>query len=379
MLGNDRFGGNERNRSTSLQWSLNLPTKIWLVGFTDRQVSSLNQTVYSNMGMSLNRKAYFMSSQFSMQANTYIDRNTYYSKNSRLQLGTRLSKRYALNMESQLSHNGATNLESISLNAQYYSKKLYLNSSLTRIQSTDDMMLQIGVRFQSKQAALSQQLSSFQGGYNYWSSISTAWNVADNGKWLGSSSSGTTSGLEFRAFHDENGNGVKDKNEITLNGLVVQSNGSRSTNNKEMEHSSLILDMIPHHQYWLTFDTELIQHPEFMVLKPRILVQAPSDGIRTMYVPVRKSYELNGVWDSTYFLLKATDVQAVLIDEKNGSTYKIDLFSDQTWLVNRIPEGRYTLKAVKKDGQSLRNALFQEFEVNSKTSASPLKLYFENA
>jgi hypothetical protein len=367
-------------RTSSVQWSLNLPTKIWVHSFAERRKSQYGESLYSSLSLNQSRNRLMLGSQFSLQANRFTNTTFSHSLNTRQYLSTRFYKKYSVGFESNISHNRITKIESLALNAQYYSKSFQVNTSMVRIPNTNNALIQLGIRFQSKHILSNQQLSVGQSDLNYWSSYATAWNITEDGKWLGTSGSGThTSGLEFRAFLDENWNGLKDKHEPLVHGLMPLSRGSKVTNTRGTNGSLLFLEMIPQHQYWIAFESELYHHSEYTLVKPTILVQAPSDGIRTMYLPVRKSEELYGIWSSDSPLLNSVDVKAELHDEINGTKYKIQLFSDQTWLVNSIPEGRYTLIAERMDGKRLRIRERSEIVIPLHTSSNMLSLFFETS
>ncbi len=113
-----------------------------------------------------------------------------------------------------------------------------------------------------------------------------------------------------------------------------------------------------------------------MVYHSNMLVQAPSSGIQTIYVPCVPGEELAGKWSSEDISISSSDLMAVLKDERSGNTYKIEFFSDQTWIVHRIPQGKYTVVAHNRNGDLLKISS-KHMDIPIKGTERELTLHFE--
>ena len=134
--------------------------------------------------------------------------------------------------------------------------------------------------------------------------------------------------------------------------------------------------MIPKNKYRITFKPELLDHQDLMVYHSNMLVQAPSSGIQTIYVPCVPGEELAGKWSSEDISISSSDLMAVLKDERSGNTYKIEFFSDQTWIVHRIPQGKYTVVAHNRNGDLLKISS-KHMDIPIKGTERELTLHFE--
>jgi len=377
-LNNQRFT-NEYKRFSQLQWSLNLSKDVSIQGMADRRAFAFSKEYNSTISASRNWRYFLTRSQFSLRTIHFGQNINSKTMNSRFYMGRRINRNYVFSLESQLSHQLKTSIESITLRTQYYGSRLSLQSSIVRLPALNNTLVQFGIRNLGRYVVSNHNVHYSSNEIQHWSMYSSKWGVLSNDTWVNTSTSSMDwVGINFVAFHDENRNGIQDKNESTLTGLRGSSAGTRPVEKNLNSKSMLLTDMIPKNNYWIVFEEELQDHHELTVINPKILIQAPSSGIGTMFVPCVLTEELTGNWFSNDYVISANEINVVLHDEGTGNKYQIELFNDQTWIANRIPRGQYTLVAEKKNGEKLKiNPI--RLDVPNNGSERDLKLEFDRA
>ena len=346
---------NHYKRLSQFQWSTHLGKNFSIQGASDRRESAYTKE-YNSMFSAAHHWRYFITrSQFSYRSIRFDKNIKSKSITNRLYIGKKINHNFVLSLESQLSRQINTRIESIALSAQYYGSKVSVQSSITRLPGLNNTMIQFGLRNLGRHIISTNTVNYSSNDIQHWSMHSTKWGFLQHKNWINmSTSSMDLVGINFVAFYDENANGKKDKNESALIGLRATSTGTRLIEKGYESSSVLLMDMIPKNNYWINFEQDLSNYEDLIVEKPRILVQAPSSGIRTLYVPCVPAKEVVGSWSSNDFSISAHDIQAMLVDVRSGNKYRTEWFNDQTWIAYRIPEGTYTLEAQKVNGEKLK-------------------------
>jgi hypothetical protein len=237
----------------------------------------------------------------------------------------------------------------------YNAPKLQIGTSLTMNTITRQQSFGISARLYTDWLTGTSQ-HEFNNHQHYGSqTLSTSWMKSQSSDWHPSTQSGQrSSGLVFIPFHDANGNGLKDRNEPELTGLMGSIKEGRIVHPRKSPEKLMFSELQPHRNYVVHLSADLRDEPDYMVQSTHISVDTPGSGFRVIYVPVVESFEVSGIWEfgdksaiqpgQTYLMLTKTD---------GGHSVKGTLFSDGTWLVDKITPGAYDVTIVNGNKNDL--------------------------
>lgn len=265
-------------------------------------------------------------------------------------LGYRLKNRLMISSDVYAALSNHVQIESFRLASHYNTNHMQLGGSISM--STPFQSVSIGVyaRIATDWITMSTRNDLYGGQYLGSHVLSTSWMKSRPSEWHPSSqTSNESTGFSLIPFHDRNGNGVKDSNEIVLSGLMGSIRDGRQVELKNSVDRLVFGGLQPNRQYLIALETDLRNEPDYLVQSTRINVESPGSGYRLIYVPVIKSVEFSGMWDvlaGAMIKLGQTDLIFTRID--GSFSVRGTLFSDGTWIVDKIGTGLYEIKVISR-------------------------------
>jgi hypothetical protein len=265
-------------------------------------------------------------------------------------LGYRLKNRLMISSEVYATVSDPVIIESFRVSSHYNTNHFQLGGSISMNTPFQSVGIGIYARITTDWITMSSRNDLYGGQHLGSHAISTSWMKSRPSEWYPSSqTSHESSGFSLIPFHDRNGNGVKDSDEIELSGLMGSIRDGRQVELKKSFDRLVFGGLQPHRQYLIALETDLRNEPDYLVQSTRINVESPGSGYRLIYVPVIKSVEFSGMWDLPVgVMVKLGNTDLVFTKTDGSFSVRGTLFSDGSWIVDKIGAGSYEIKVISR-------------------------------
>jgi hypothetical protein len=270
-------------------------------------------------------------------------------------LGHKLNNKIMISTDLNTTVVDPFHIQSFRLSSHYHTRSAQIGGSVSMHAPFQSVSLNVYTRITTDWITLASR-NEYSGTQHYGSqSVSTSWLKSRSKEWLPSSqSSQGSAGFFLVPYHDRNGNGVKDSDEVELSGLMGSIRDGRLIELKKSNDKLIFGGLQPFRNYTITLDSDLRNEPDYLVQSTHIKVESPSSGYRIIYIPVVKSIEVNGIWEVPNGVpLKLGQTDLVFTKTDGSLTVRGTLFSDGTWIVDKIGTGSYLVKVRGPNAQVL--------------------------
>jgi len=261
-------------------------------------------------------------------------------------LGYRFRNRVIVTSDVQSSISDRFEFESFRISTYYNTSSFQFGGNFTSHAPFNDLTMGLFARFATDRLTMASRNDIYARQHHGSHMLSTSWMKSRKTEWHPSSqTSEGSSGIALIPFHDRNGNGMKESDEEELAGLTGSIREGRLIELRKSPDKLIFGGLQPYRKYEITLQTDLRNDPGYMVQSTTLHVDTPGSGYRLIHVPVVTSFEIVGRWELAEGSSTRPGYNELFLTKTDGShSVRGTLFSDGTWMVDKIGTGSYAIQ-----------------------------------
>ncbi len=322
------------------------------LGYTRTEYNNATTSTFeSNTNMSLHR--WLLSTHIAYRWWDNLGVLSTYRTDINWNLGYRFRNRLIVASDVYTGISERIEFQSFRISAYYNTSSYQFGGNITSQTPFNDLSLGFFARIATDRLTMSTRNEIYGGQLHGSHVVSTSWMKSRKSEWHPSSqTSGGSCGIALIPFHDKNGNGIKDSNEEELSGLIGSIKEGHMIALPNAPDKLIFGGLQPYRKYEITLEANLRNDPDYMVLSTRIHVDTPGSGFRSIQVPVIAAAEIDGRWELADGSTTRPGYNDLLLTKTDGShSVRGILFSDGTWIIDKIGTGSYAIQ-ISSDGMN---------------------------
>jgi hypothetical protein len=261
-------------------------------------------------------------------------------------LGYRFRNRLIVTSDVQTSISDRFEVQSFRISTYYNTSSYQFGGNFTSYAPFNDLTMGLFARFATDRLTMATRNDIYARQHHGSHMLSTSWMKSRKSEWHPSSqTSEGSSGIALIPFHDRNGNGTKESDEEELAGLTGSIREGRLIELRKSPDKLIFGGLQPYRKYEITLETDLRNDPGYLVQSTTLHVDTPGSGYRLIHVPVVTSFEIVGRWELAEGSSTRPGYNELFLTKTDGShSVRGTLFSDGTWIVDKIGAGSYAIQ-----------------------------------